>query len=68
MGLSHGAFCVGCCWPLMLLLFVGGVMNIAWIAALALIVAGEKLLPFGQWLARAIGLALIAGGLVLVVS
>ena len=65
MGVTHGAFCVGCCWPLMLLLFVGGVMNIAWIAALALAVAAEKLLPYGPWIARAIGLALSATGLIL---
>jgi len=68
MGVRHGAFCVGCCWPLMLLLFVGGVMNVAWIAGLALIVAGEKLLPYGQWLARAIGVALVVGGLVLTLA
>ena len=68
MGVRHGIYCVGCCWPLMLLLFVGGVMNIAWIAALALIVAGEKLLPYGQWIARAIGVALIAGGLTLALA
>ena len=48
----HGAYCVGCCWLLMALLFVGGVMNLAWIAALTLLVAAEKLLPGGQWIAR----------------
>ena len=52
MGLSHGAFCLGCCWMLMLLLFVVGVMNLVWIAALTLLVAAEKLLPGGQWIAR----------------
>ena len=48
MGLSHGAFCLGCCWVLMALLFVGGVMNLLWIAAIALFVLLEKVLPFGD--------------------
>jgi len=59
MGLLHGAFCVGCCWLLMGLLFVGGVMNLAWIALLTLMVAAEKLLPGGRTLAIASGLACI---------
>jgi predicted metal-binding membrane protein len=62
MGLSHGAYCLGCCWMLMLLLFVVGVMNLAWIAALTLLVASEKLLPRGQWIARAGGAAFILWG------
>lgn len=62
MGVRHGAFCVGCCWLLMLLLFVGGVMNLAWIAGLALFVLIEKLVPAGHWIGRAAGLALIAWG------
>jgi predicted metal-binding membrane protein len=45
LGLLHGLFCLGCCWALMLLLFVGGVMNLAWVAVLGVIVLGEKLLP-----------------------
>ena len=67
MGVSHGAFCVGCCWMLMLLLFVVGVMNLAWIAALTLLVAAEKLLPRGEWIARAGGAAFILGGAVILV-
>lgn len=63
LGVLHGAYCVGCCWMLMALLFVGGVMNFAWIAALTLIVAAEKLLPGGEWIGRAAGLALVAWGL-----
>ena len=51
MGVRHGLFCVGCCWALMALLFVGGVMNLAWIAALSVAVALEKLLPGGERLA-----------------
>jgi predicted metal-binding membrane protein len=62
MGLIHGAYCVGCCWLLMALLFVGGVMNLAWIAALTLLVAAEKLLPGGDWIARVSGGLLIIWG------
>src|SRR6185369_1379141 len=68
MGVRHGLFCVGCCWALMALLFVGGVMNLAWIAALSIAVAVEKLAPRGERLAAALGLALIAGGLVKLLS
>lgn len=57
LGVHHGLYCVACCWAAMLLLFVGGVMNLLWIAGLALLVLLEKSLPGGQWLAR------IAGGL-----
>jgi predicted metal-binding membrane protein len=62
LGVLHGAYCVGCCWLLMALLFVGGVMNFAWIAALTLIVGIEKLVPRGDWIGRAAGVALIAWG------
>jgi predicted metal-binding membrane protein len=62
LGLQHGAYCVGCCWVLMVLLFVGGVMNVLWIALLSLLVLLEKLTPFGRWVARAAGLASIAAG------
>lgn len=62
MGLRHGAYCVGCCWVLMLLLFVGGVMSLAWIAGLALWVLVEKLAPAGHWLGRALGGVLVAWG------
>ena len=64
MGLRHGLFCVGCCWALMALLFVGGVMNLAWIAALSIAVAVEKLAPRGELVAPALGLVLLAAGLV----
>ncbi|MES2120646.1 MAG: DUF2182 domain-containing protein [Pseudomonadota bacterium] len=62
LGALHGAYCVGCCWMLMALLFVGGVMNFAWIAALTLIVGVEKLVPRGEWIGRAAGIALIGWG------
>ena len=64
LGVLHGAYCVGCCWMLMALLFVGGVMNFAWIAALTLIVGIEKLVPRGDLVGRAAGIALIAWGAV----
>ena len=62
LGLRHGGYCVGCCWVLMALLFVGGVMNVLWIALLSLLVLLEKLTPFGRWVARAAGLGCIAAG------
>lgn len=62
MGMEHGAFCVGCCWALMLLLFAGGVMNLAVILALTAFVAFEKLVPMGPWSSRASGALLIAIG------
>ncbi|TMH08129.1 MAG: DUF2182 domain-containing protein, partial [Betaproteobacteria bacterium] len=49
MGVRHGSFCLGCCWLLMLLLFIGGVMNVAWIAGIAVFVAVEKFVPAGHW-------------------
>ena len=68
LGLIHGAYCVGCCWLLMALLFVGGVMNLAWVAALTLLVAAEKLLPGGRWIARLSGAGLIAWGSVILLA
>ena len=65
MGLEHGAFCLGCCWFLMALLFVGGVMNLYWIVGLAIFVLLEKTIPHGHWLARVAGIVLVACGLVL---
>ncbi len=65
MGASHGLYCLGCCWALMLLLFVGGVMNLLWIAAIAFFVLLEKVLPYSRvpsWIA---GAAMIAAGVVL---
>ncbi len=62
MGLSHGAYCVGCCWVLMALLFVGGVMNPLWVAALAAFVFVEKIAAPGFRLPRIAGAALIVWG------
>jgi len=63
LGFRHGLYCIGCCWALMLLLFVGGVMNVLWIAALAVLVLSEKALPFGKLLSRIAGGFLIASGI-----
>ena len=60
MGVRHGAFCVGCCWLLMALLFVGGVMNLLWIAALTVIVLVEKLFPAGDRAGKVLGFVLLA--------
>ena len=60
MGLRHGMDCLGCCWALMALLFVVGVMNVAWVAALAVFVLGEKAVARGPWLSRLSGVALLA--------
>jgi predicted metal-binding membrane protein len=62
MGARHGLYCVGCCWALMLLLFVAGVMNLAWIAGLALFVLIEKLAPRGVQFGRIAGILLVAWG------
>jgi predicted metal-binding membrane protein len=64
LGVMHGAYCLGCCWMLMTLLFVGGVMNVLWVVGLTLLVAGEKLLPGGQYLPRVSGIGLIVWGVV----
>ncbi|WP_189471625.1 DUF2182 domain-containing protein [Litchfieldella qijiaojingensis] len=62
MGLLHGAFCVGCCWFLMGLMFFGGVMNLYWVAGLALFVLFERTVPAGHWLGYATGVALLVWG------
>jgi predicted metal-binding membrane protein len=68
MGLEHGAYCLGCCWFLMGLLFFGGIMNLFWIAGLAIYVLLEKVVPQGQWLGRGIGAAAAVVGLLMLVS
>ncbi len=66
MGWRHGLFCVGCCWLLMVLLFVAGVMNVIWIAGLSLFVLVEKLQPADSSLGRWTGIGLVAWGVLLV--
>jgi predicted metal-binding membrane protein len=63
MGIQHGLFCLGCCWALMLLLFVGGVMNLTVILALTIVVLVEKLTPWGVWVGRLGGVLLIAAAI-----
>lgn len=63
LGVRHGLYCVGCCWALMALLFVGGVMNVLWIAAIAIFVLAEKVVPGGRILSRIAGVALVLAGL-----
>jgi predicted metal-binding membrane protein len=65
MGLHHGLFCFGCCAMLMILLFVFGVMNLMWVAALSLLVLLEKVLPGGRLIARLSGVAMLAAGVAL---
>ena len=62
MGLRHGLYCLACCWMLMLLLFIGGLMNLVWIVGIAAIVLIEKAAPAGHWLSKAAGVALVAWG------
>lgn len=61
LGWRHGLYCTGCCWALMALLFIGGVMNLLWIAMIMIVVLAEKLIP-GRWLPRLTGTAFIAVG------
>ena len=64
MGAQHGGCCLGCCWALMALLFVGGIMNLWWIIAMMALVAIEKLAPQGPWVSRALAVVLLGLGLV----
>lgn len=62
MGIRHGMYCVGCCWILMALLFVAGVMNLGWVAVIAGFVLLEKIAPGGAWVSRVAGVLLAAAG------
>ncbi len=68
LGLRHGLYCVGCCWALMLLLFVGGVMSLLWIGAITAFVLVEKLAPYGVQGGRLSGLALVLAGAWVLIS
>ncbi len=67
MGLKHGAYCVGCCWMLMALLFVAGVMNLLWVVAIAVFILVEKAAPRGNLIGLIAGAALIVAGIALIV-
>ena len=66
-GIEHGTYCLGCCWLLMALLFVGGIMNLLWIVGIATYVAIEKLLPAGDRIGQWAGTVLVAGGIAWIV-
>jgi predicted metal-binding membrane protein len=68
MGVTHGLYCVGCCWTIMLLLFVGGVMNLLWVAVIAGFILLEKLMPRGRLVGRMAGLGLIVCGVISLVA
>jgi predicted metal-binding membrane protein len=68
MGLKHGSYCLGCCWILMLLLFVAGVMNLLWVAAITGLVLVEKLAPAGHWIGRGVGVVLMGVGVWMAVA
>jgi predicted metal-binding membrane protein len=61
-GVRHGLFCLGCCWMLMALLFVGGLMNLAWVGAIMVLVLVEKIIPWGDWMSRLTGVIFILWG------
>ena len=63
MGLHHGLFCVGCCWALMGLLFVAGVMNVLWVGAIAAFVFIEKIVPRGDLIGRFVGVPIVGAGI-----
>jgi predicted metal-binding membrane protein len=62
LGWSHAVYCLGCCWALMVVLVAAGAMGVRWVLLIAAVVAAEKLLPGGEWLARAAGGALLLLG------
>lgn len=68
MGLRHGTFCLGCCWALMGLLFVAGVMNLVWVAAIAALVLLEKVGPAGRVIGRVAGVAMAVWGAALLIG
>jgi predicted metal-binding membrane protein len=67
MGRAHALYCLGCCWALMVVLVVAGAMGLVWVLLIAAIVAAEKLLPRGEWIARATGIALVLLGIAVAV-
>lgn len=67
MGTAHAAYCVGCCWALMVLLVAAGAMGLAWVLLIAALVAVEKLVRHGDRVATAIGIVLVLAGRVVAV-
>jgi len=62
MGWTHAVYCLGCCWALMVVLVVAGAMGLPWVLLIACVVAAEKLVPRGEWIARLTGIALAGLG------
>ena len=67
MGAAHELYCLGCCWALMIVLVVAGAMGLIWVLLVAAVVAAEKLLPRGEWIARTTGVALVLLGVAVAV-
>lgn len=63
MGFEHGAYCVGCCWGLMIVLFALGIMSLTWMAVVAALILAQKVLPFGERLTRVFAVAFLAAGI-----
>jgi predicted metal-binding membrane protein len=63
LGMHHGAYCIGCCWALMLLMVATGTMNLGLTAGLAVLMLAEKILPGGLWIGRGVGVGLVAWGI-----
>ena len=68
MGLEHGTYCLGCCWFLMGLLFLDGIMNLFWIAGLAVFIMLEKTIPMGHWIGRIAGIGVAVWGVAMLAS
>lgn len=64
MGAAHGIYCCGCCWGLMVVLFVMGVMHLGWMAAIGALILLEKIVPSGKWISHAIGLVFVIVGMI----
>ncbi len=64
MGAAHGIYCCGCCWGLMVILFVMGVMHLGWMAAIGALILLEKIIPSGKWISNAIGAVFMTVGMV----
>jgi predicted metal-binding membrane protein len=68
MGATHGFYCLGCCWGLMLVLFVMGVMHIGWMAAVGVFILLEKVTPTARWLPKLAGFVMVATGATILVA
>jgi len=68
MGTEHGFYCFGCCWGLMLILFLMGIMHLGWMAAVAVFILLEKLMPSARWLPKVAGLVMVAAGVIILIA